>query len=567
MKEYFSLFKFLFKYMFKRGDDKGSKWLWLAYGIILIAFGFIVYAVCSSVAMLSVSMQMLGLLPEFITLILFVGCIAVIIFGLIPMINYLYFSKDTEFMLALPIKPSTVFMAKLTVVYITEIIVSTLILIPCMLTIGITLSLSPLFYIVTLFSVVTVPAIPMVLVAIIAIPLMYVVSYFKNKGSMTSIILILLFGGVFSAYYFFISKLNFTGEVEPEQVEQLVSGFIKNFTSVASALFPLLAISRVAVLSNSTMFGSFSISVAVSVNLLIFVVSAVVLFALAVFISSAVYKRGARSVLESGAKKTSEKVKFKQAGSAFKALLFKEWRELFRTHAFAFQCLAGIVLVPIIVVFMGSTFSVSTLEGLGEGYVTAEVMSRMELITTFTLIGFTGMLGVSTNSGASTCITREGKNFYFAKMIPVPYKTQVNAKLTLYVIISSLTVVLGTVASLFATKDYLNLSLGLVFLLIYNYGYNCLCVLMDLSKPKLDWVTHNEAVKNNKNSIIPMFINMAVFVLAIAIPIVALLLVQNATVILIITWLVLFALAIAVAVVGHILLKKNTQRLFERINT
>ncbi len=48
--------------------------------------------------------------------------------------------------------------------------------------------------------------------------------------------------------------------------------------------------------------------------------------------------------------------------------------------------------------------------------------------------------------------------------------------------------------------------------------------------------------------------------------IVALLLVQNATVILIITWSVLFALAIAVAVVGHILLKKNTQRLFERIN-
>lgn len=566
MKNYLTLFKFLMSYTFKRGDEKNSRWMWVAYAIIALAGAFIVYALCSLVSVLSVSMFALGLLPEFLTLVLFIACLVVVVFGLIPMLGYLYFSKDAGFLMSLPVKPSTVFMAKLSVVYLTEIIVSTVVLIPCMITVGVTLKLSALFYVVTVFAVVAVPAIPLVIVAIIAIPLMYAVSFFKNKGSLTSIVMILLFAIVFGAYYLFISKLNFTGDVSGEQVESIVNALTGSLGTLATVLFPLSSLARLATLSNKTLFGSFGIGVASLINLATFVVSAAALLTLAVLVSSAVYKRGARSTLEGGGKKQKASASFDKADGAFKALIKKEWRELFRTPAFAFQALSGVILVPVLIIFMGSAFSVEVLEGMGEGYVTAQVLSQMEKVTTFTLIGFTGMLGVSMNVGAATCITREGKNFYYVKLLPVPYKTQVNAKLTLYLIISSITLALGVAASFIQSSDVLNLMLGLGFLLVYNYGYNCICTFIDLSHPKLNWVTHNEAIKNNRNAAVPMIINMLLFVLMIAVPVVALLLVQRTWLVLLVSWLALYAIAIAVAIIGHVLLYKNVDRLIERIS-
>lgn len=215
---------------------------------------------------------------------------------------------------------------------------------------------------------------------------------------------------------------------------------------------------------------------------------------------------------------------------------------------------------------MGSTFSAEVLEELGEGYVTAQVLSQIEKVTTFTLIGFTGMLGISMNVGAATCITREGKCFYFMKSIPVPYRTQIRAKLVLYLLISSITLALGVGVSFTASSDVLDLMLGLGFLLVYNYGYNCICTFIDLSRPKLNWVTHNEAVKNNKNAAVPMIINMLLFVFMVAVPIVALLLVQRTWLVLLVSWLALYVVAAIVAVVGHVLLFKNIDKLVERIN-
>lgn len=43
---------------------------------------------------------------------------------------------------------------------------------------------------------------------------MYIVSFFKNKGALTSIVLIVLFGLIFAAYYYFVMKMSFSTEGE-----------------------------------------------------------------------------------------------------------------------------------------------------------------------------------------------------------------------------------------------------------------------------------------------------------------------------------------------------------------
>lgn len=563
MKNYLTIFGLLFKYMFKRSGEKSSKWLWLAYAFIGVVFAAFIVMICLGVSQMAAAVASLNLLPEFLTVLLAIACVAVLLFGIVPMLNYLYFSRDTEFMMSLPVKPSTVFMAKLSVVYLTEIVVSTLILVPCMITIGATLGLNPFYYFVSVLAVLLVPAIPLVLIAVIAIPLMYIVSFFKNKGALTSIVLILLFGLLFAGYYYLITKMSFAGaEGEEFNPEQFIQEFSSVFMSVAKILFPLAAIARLATLSPHTMFGDFPVGAAAAINAAVFIASAAVLAIIALLVSSAVYKRGARSMLEGGGKKTDTKIEFKSGGSALKALFKKEWRELFRTPAFAFQCLSGIVLCPIIIFFMST---MTDFGAMGEA-VPAETAALINTIMSFVLIGFIGMFGISMNTGAATTITREGGNFWLLKTVPVTYRTQIKAKLLLYVAISTVTVAVSLAVSALLAFDAVNLICGIIFLLTYNYGYNCFCIFMDLQRPKLNWTTPNEAVKNNRNAVVPTFINMGVSIILIAIPILCLIFISSVTVAVAVSWAALIAAGIAAAVVFHNLLFANADRMFDRLS-
>ena len=563
MKNYFRIFSLLFKYIFRKGGEKSSKWIWAAYIFVGLVFAFIILSICLAVGMLAETVNAMGMLPEFVTLMLAMSCVGVVLFGLVPMMTYLYFSRDTEFMLTLPVKPSTVFMAKLSVVYITEIIVSTVILLPAILTVGIMTAQGAVFYIVMLFAVLLVPAIPLVLVAVLAIPLMWVVSFFKNKGALASIVMILLGCGVFAAYYALIAGMSSSGDnFNPEEVVAALSAVLNN---VADILIPLAAVARLATLSPVTAFGEFSVGTAAMINLAVFVGFAVVLLALAVLVSSAVYRRGARSILEGGTKKNNGKVEFKQSGSALSALFKKEWRELVRTPAFAFQCLSGILLCPIIIYFMSSMFTSGFEASGGADEVTAEFLNFMTLLKSFVLIGFISMFSVSMNVGAPTAITREGGNCYVLKTMPVPYRTIVTAKLLLYVLISSLSIVTSLIVSSIMAFDLANVIFGTIFLLLYNYGYNCVCVYIDLRRPKLNWSTPNEAVKNNRNSVVPMLINMAASIVIIALPVVFLILIPSTLIAKIVAWTLLCGVGVAAAIVFHNLLFANADRLFDNI--
>lgn len=565
MKNYFTIFKLLFKYMYRKSGEKSSKWIWAAYVFIGLVFAGVIASICLTIAMLASTVNEMGLLPEFITLMLTVACVAVVLLGLVPMMTYLYFSRDTEFMLTLPVKSSTVFMAKLSVVYLTEIIVSTVVLIPSMLSIGIITGQGALFYIIMLFAILLVPAIPLVIVAILAIPLMWIVSFFKNKGALTSIVVIVLGCGVFAAYYALIAGMNSgTGdEFDPNAVAAALTQTLK---TVATVLVPLAAIARLATLSPKTAFGEFSVGTASLINLAVFVGFAVVLLALAVLVSAAVYRRGARSILEGGTKKTAGKVEFKESGSAFSAFFKKEWRELVRTPAFAFQCLSGIFLCPIIIYFMSTMFTTGMEAGSSEDEViTAEVVRMITLIKSFTLIGFISMFGVSMNVGAPTAITREGKNFYLLKVIPVSYREQIRAKVFLYVIISSLSIFTSLVVTAILAFDIANIIFGTIFLLLYNYGYNCVCVYIDLRRPKLNWSTPNEAVKNNRNAVVPMLISMAIGILLIGIPIMFVMIIPSEIIAKIVAWVILCGIGVTAAIVGHNLLYANVDKLFDKI--
>lgn len=552
MRNYFTVFKLLFKYLFKRGGLKSSKVMIIPYAIVGVAIAAMIAGLSYLVYTITPVFAALGRAPEFLSMIVGIGSFVVLIFGLIPMLNYLYFSRDTEFFLGLPVKPSTVFLAKLSVVYLTEIIFSTAFLVPILITAGVALSMNAFYYIILLPVVLLSPSVFMTIAALLAIPLMYIVSFFKNKGALTSIVLILIFGLFFVGYY--ALTLNMGSFEDVTTNEELLLSLAGALGTVGNVLMPFTAATRLMTLSPVTLFGEFPIAAAALINLSLFVLSCVVLVTAAGFISAAVYRRGAASTQEGGSAKNAGKIEFKKSGSALSALFKKEWKELVRTPAFAFQSLSGVILCPVLVVSM-------SIMGLGGGDATLG-----NSIMWFTLVAMIMILGIGTNIGAATCMTREGKTFYYSKLLPVDYKTQVKAKLYLYLLVSSIAVIASLILLNIFAFDPINTLFALLFLLPYNYGFTCMCILIDLSRPKLNWVTPQEAVKNNRNAVLPTFANMGVGFVLMILPLVLLTVFPaHLTVISYSCWGLFIAIGITCAALFHRLLNKNAERYFLRI--
>lgn len=556
MSNFLKIFTMLFKYRFKRDKSENkSKSMWIIYGIIALSYLFLAGLIVFVVIQYATIFNEMGMTNELITMLLLVGCVATLILGLISMLSYLYFSKDTEFFMTLPVKPSTIFMAKFMMIYINELLISSLILIPCLITIGVVLQMSAVYYFTMLFVLLLLPAIPLLLASILAIPLMYLVSFFKNKGALSSIVVIILFGAIFGIYYFVVAKFSSSSEhtVPPEQQ---IEGMRKAFMGMSNIFYPLYAIAKFSTLT--PVFG-LNIPISMLLNAFIFLLTVVLLVVIAIIISNAVYRRGAATQLEGGKTKIRANMAF-TASSATKALVKKEWRELIRTTAYSLQCLSGTVLCPILTIFLSFTISNVTSGELAEAQI-----NMINNMIWFVALGMIVMMGIGTNVGASTSITREGSMFYYCKILPVDYRTQIKAKATLYFIISYVTIFISLIILSIINFNLLNLILGLGFLGIYNYGFVNFALYFDLTKPKLNWVTPNEAVKNSRNSTIPMLINMGISVILIIIPIFVTMIIPLVWLSTLIAWLVLYSVAITGAVIFHVLLNKNVDKLYERI--
>lgn len=564
MKGYLSVLKLLFKNMLKKSgkDGKGIRiFSAVMLGILYVSVAaFLVYMITA----ISSIVTQHNMQSEILTIVFAVCCVAILFLGIIGILNSLYFSRDTEFFLSLPIKTSTVYFAKMTVVYATTLVIEALIMLPCIIAMGVMMQMSAIFYIVCLIVILTLPALPIMLASIIAIPLMYIVSFFKNKGALTSIVLIVIFGLFFLGYYLVI--MNFSNSManggDVVDINELFLKFKDAFVTVSNILLPLSAAAKLATLTPVYGLGAGLSSL---VNAVTYIAFMAALTVIALLISSAVYKRGAAAMLEGARNTKVEKRDYKASGSAIKALFLKEWRQLVRTPAFAFQCLSSLILTPIIVVVM--SISMGGASEMGEG---AEMLGMMSgLMNIFMIM----MIGVGINSGACTAITREGETFYYNKVLPVDYSDQIKAKKLLYLAISYAAITLSIVLAMVFSKSIWLPLIGFGFFIPYNYAFVNFALYFDLNSPRLKWTTPNEAVKNNKSAMVPMFINMGISMVLMFVSIgistanidVEGQLTQSGQLGLVILFAALYVVGIALAVICHKLLHKNVTRLYERI--
>ena len=117
------------------------------------------------------------------------------------------------------------------------------------------------------------------------------------------------------------------------------------------------------------------------------------------------------------------------------------------------------------------------------------------------------------NPALSTAVSREGKGHDFLIGLPVSGHTLIKAKFTVGFGLAMLGMGTASIA-LLLIFPYAALPVALAFVLctMYAYATSCMALSHDIKHPKFNWVTEQEAVKQNFGVMISMLLSWAILI-------------------------------------------------------
>ena len=488
-----SLSKVIFKNSFqnmetaKEVNNKKSKSM-----IILYIFAFLYLAGLVGVFSNSLISELLKIHQEkmFLGIILLGIAGFVLIQTIFSAINLLYYSKDNEYILPLPLKPSQIVIAKTNVLLVTEyFIVAILGLIPLSIY-GILTYANILYYIEMVIVLLIFPIIPILISNLLVLIVMSFAKFTKNRNRFQLIATILILVIVFVASFAMGNT-----DSSPEELVQMVMK-ANGMVELVKNAFPTLGMA-IESLTN--------INIGIQLlNIVFLIATTAVIYALYLLVGQKLYLKGAVGNLSSGKKnkkKIDEKKVFKNS-TIFKTYVGKEFKTLLRNPIFFMQCVLPAIIFPILIIGMtilgineesnGQTIDFANMfTNKTSIYIGIGILCVIQFFLMFIYI-------------SATAISRDGQNAVFMKYIPVKYMKQIDYKVMPNIIMTSvMSIITVIIAGILIKADILYLLLILITSIIMGVFQSYILIIVDLKKPKLEWNSEYAVVKQNMNLIWP----------------------------------------------------------------
>ena len=485
----------VFAFSGKSKKGKGSSTRGNAIGVI-IALVFCV--ACLGIPMI---MALNGLLQEYnlseiiLTFALPVGGITSLIFGAFSIISVFYFNKDSEHLLPFPIKSSELLVSKFLAALVSEYLILFMFIFPMIFGVGIGIGAGALYYLYSIIICLLMPIIPSVIVAIFLMLMNKIFNFSRRKDLFMYIMMGIIL--VFSFAYSF--GLEFIVETDDTSIVSFINGDMRNYLKIGKLLFPFFNSATYALLHCNEFIGIASLITYIGLNVL----AMVVLY----YLGDKLYVKGLTNNRGNNRKKANlEKIYKESKGGVMWSLIKKEWLFIKRTPIFMLNTVIANFMFPLLFVV---SFVIAMSSG---GKETLDMfLGNINFDNGAILLILTGALLfiVSMSSGASCSISKDGKSASYMKMIPVSFKTQIDAKLGFSMIVDLILIMCVEIPLIIFVKApwyfWIMLNIPLILLLIV---INYLSILIDLRKPRLDWSEESEAVKQNLNVLWGMILAM-----------------------------------------------------------
>lgn len=460
--------------------------------IVLYVFLFLYLAGIVGVFSNSLISELLKIHQEkmFLGVILLAIAGFVLIQSIFSAINLLYYSKDNEYILPLPLKPSQIVIAKTNVLLVTEyFIVAILGLIPLSIY-GILTYANILYYIEMVIVLLVFPIIPVLISSLLVLIVMSFAKFTKNRNRFQLIATILILVIVFVASFAMGNT-----DSSPEELVQMVMK-ANGMVELVKNAFPTLGMA-IESLTN--------INIGIQLlNIVFLIATTAVIYALYLLVGQKLYLKGAVGNFSSGKKnkkKIDEKKVFKNS-TIFKTYVGKEFKTLLRNPIFFMQCVLPAIIFPILIIGMtilgingesnGQTVDFASMfTNKTSIYIGIGILCVIQFFLMFIYI-------------SATAISRDGQNAVFMKYIPVKYMKQIDYKVMPNIIMTSvMSIITVIIAGILIKADILYLLLILITSIIMGVFQSYILIIVDLKKPKLEWNSEYAVVKQNMNLIWP----------------------------------------------------------------
>lgn len=489
MYNFWTLTKFNLSYYLKpRFENAKDKRKFIVSAIILILvfampLAMMVYTIYNAASM---AIQM-NIVADFISVMLLASQIAVLFMGMASYLQIMYFGNDNEILMTLPVKPSAIYLSKLIVSLFNNLIISTVIILPSLITIAVAFvregfSFGAEYYVLIPFALIFIPLLPLLIISVLSFPIMKIVSYFKKHPTISALITALLTVGIVLAIY--LPSMAMGGEVEGD-----ISGTLVGVMSKLGRYFYPTYCFALAMVGSQ-----------IAKNLAIFFAITLVALAIGVLTSLLFYRSTLSKMSEGGGvSSTEKKVKSAEPMSTKKALVMRELKGVMRDQSIAIQTFMMLIMAPAMLLI--STFmSRNSSPEEGETFCIGMFELGMSFFYSFMMIGgmnYMSLIGIS----------RDREQFSIAKTLPVTSKQILQAKLTLSDLTTLLAVILsGAVFALVSSTTWYNKILYIIGVFACTFPLNCFCLMRDVKAPNLKWTNIKQISKNNMGTLVPMLI-------------------------------------------------------------
>ena len=479
----------------KRGRTIG---MFAAILFLIIYLGVILYIVESSIIRFLTEGNM-NMADMFITMVVMLATVGTLLMAFFFIMSSLFLGRDAPFLASMPIRPRTLLSAKLTQIWFSETLIDAVIILPACILFGVRTGVTADFYLRMVIVWLTIAVLPICIAALLSSFLIRISSLWKHRE------IIMTVGGfaLFAVYMFLMMNM---GSITGDSAEggQMVQQFFMSYSARISGLTSIFPPAGWAARGLMGDWGQLALFVLVSAA------AAAVLTA----VMGTFYRK--LSLLQCEAPQASGKKGIQKgsirSGNALWANVKREILLILRVPSYAINILPIVFMPVFIIVIMGMSInrnldpeSGKSLQKMLEGLNPAIVMC----ILTAAIAYVAGM-----NPALSTAVTREGRGHDFIKALPVPASTFIHAKL----IVGFGLVVFGLVAAGVAIMIVIpgfttETLLAVILCLLFCFGCSCLALSRDVKKPRLDWVTEQEAVKQNFGVLISMLISWGILAL------------------------------------------------------
>lgn len=429
-----------------------------------------------------------------VTISIIIASFFTFILGMITVITGYFMNQEGDIILSLPLRKKDILFAKYINSYITELIASIVVMGIGLGVYGIKSNEGILFYFTLIVSSLLVPIIPLVLCYFIVIPLMKIGNLTKKKD------LLMILSGLL-VLPFAIGYQYLINNVLVNNNHQYLMGILTKQNGLIDVFgkfyYPSILLSK-GILGYSTLKGILYI-------ITFLVLSIAFVYLLLILMSGVYYSSiiGSNEINKKNKKLNNNDKMFKKKG-IISTLLLREIRLMNREPIYLLNGPVVIFLLPVMMYFV-LLFNKESMREI------SIMLSNRDVIKFAGIYGglIILFLGIST-SITSTCISREGKSFYFLKSLPIKKEQLILAKFIHGAIFGAIAGII--VCSLMAYFKIPIISIIIAFLIgnLLLFDFYIIGIIIDLKWPKLNWDSPQKAMKQNINPVISILLSMGV---------------------------------------------------------